>query len=182
MNHRNFATVGNNAYVTSQRLRCLRDATDDHFLSLIVDPPSISLQELLPPFALTSLNYLSPARSFFRRTCCFTCNTHARDARRILYHFLYHLQKATFCITFCITYVRFYGNFLLSEWRLIGSIFRLSKCQQIVIVYRLPIRQHNVVKLLQSERCHFKGTNGTNALHPPKWIYYNLWIYYNKCN
>ena len=38
-NHRNFATVGNNAYVTSQRSPCLRDATDDHFLSLIVDPP-----------------------------------------------------------------------------------------------------------------------------------------------
>ena len=38
--HCNFVTVGNNAYVTSQRSRCLRDATDDHFLSLIVDSPS----------------------------------------------------------------------------------------------------------------------------------------------
>ena len=38
--HRNFATVGNNTYVTSQHSRCLRDATDDHFLSLIVDSPS----------------------------------------------------------------------------------------------------------------------------------------------
>ena len=37
--HCTFATVGNNAYVTSQRSRCLRDATDDHFLSLIVDSP-----------------------------------------------------------------------------------------------------------------------------------------------
>ena len=45
-------------------------------------------------------------------------------------------QKAIFCIT----YVRFYGNFLLSEWRLIGNVFRLSKCQRIVIVYQLPIR------------------------------------------
>ena len=50
------------------------------------------------------------------------------------------VQKATFCITFRITYVRFYGKFLLSEWRLIGNVFRLSKCQRIVIVYRLPIR------------------------------------------
>ena len=32
--------------MTSQRLRCLRDATDDHLLSLIVDPPSrTSLKE-----------------------------------------------------------------------------------------------------------------------------------------
>ena len=46
------------------------------------------------------------------------------------------VQKATFCIT----YVRFYGNFLLSEWHLTGNVFRLSKCQRIVIVYRLPIR------------------------------------------
>ena len=29
--HRNFAKVDNNAYVASQRSRCLRDATDDHF-------------------------------------------------------------------------------------------------------------------------------------------------------
>ena len=84
-------------------------------------------------------------------------------------HFLV-FQKATFCITFCITYVRFYGNFLLSEWRLIGNIFRLSKCQRIDIVYRLPIRQYNVVELLQSERCHFKGTNWTNASHPPRGV------------
>ena len=43
----------------------------------------ISLQELLPPFALTSLNSLSSARSFLRRMRFFTHNTHARDTRRI---------------------------------------------------------------------------------------------------
>ena len=37
------ATVGNNVYVTSQRSHCLRDATNDHFLSLIVDPPRSGL-------------------------------------------------------------------------------------------------------------------------------------------
>ena len=43
----------------------------------------ISLKELLPPFALTSLNSFSPARSFLRRTRLLTRNTHTRDARRI---------------------------------------------------------------------------------------------------
>ena len=54
--HCNFATVGNNPYVTSQRSRCLRDAMDDHFLSLIVDSPSRMTSEKTSSFTWTMKN------------------------------------------------------------------------------------------------------------------------------